>query len=228
MKRVLFLLLAVFVTGAFALRDRSSADGKYTDLRQVLECSKDRASYGEFNDYGYWGGGPWCGQQGKSGYWVYLYPSWYVWGKKADSDKPQEPVTDDMPPPVDTADNAPPSNDNADNSQPPVISEDTGDDTPPSGNSGTLERSGDLPPPALGNDLRRNNPPRTRPIPEEASGYGKYRNLRQKLHCKRDRGTYGSYYDYGYWRGGRWCGQQGKGGYWVYVYPNWYVWGSRR
>jgi len=60
------------------------------------------------------------------------------------------------------------------------------------------------------------------------SAYGKYRNLRQKLKCSRDRRTYGSYKDYGYWRGGRWCGQYGKAGYWVWVSPYWYVWGSKR
>ena len=57
-----------------------SAYGSYSNLLQVLTCSDDVDAYGEYYDYGYWGGGSWCGQTGAAGYWVYSYPSWYVWG----------------------------------------------------------------------------------------------------------------------------------------------------
>lgn len=56
-----------------------SAYGKYSDLTQVLTCAADVDAYGDYYDYGYWGGGSWCGQSGAAGYWVYSYPSWYVW-----------------------------------------------------------------------------------------------------------------------------------------------------
>ncbi|MGR8933155.1 MAG: hypothetical protein ACU837_02045 [Gammaproteobacteria bacterium] len=59
-----------------------SAGGKYENLIQVLPCPADKAKYGEFNDYGYWAGGPWCGQMGRSGYWVWLSPKWYIWEKQ--------------------------------------------------------------------------------------------------------------------------------------------------
>lgn len=59
-----------------------SAGGKYENLIQVLPCPSDKAKYGEFNDYGYWEGGSWCGQSGRSGYWVWASPKWYVWEKK--------------------------------------------------------------------------------------------------------------------------------------------------
>jgi len=50
---------------------------------QVMNCARDQRTYGEFRDYGWWGGGPWCGQMGKAGYWVWVAPNWYVWaGRK--------------------------------------------------------------------------------------------------------------------------------------------------
>lgn len=59
-----------------------SAHGKYQTLKQTLHCPQDRAQYGEFADYGYWEGGPWCGQTGQAGYWVWVPPNWYVWAEK--------------------------------------------------------------------------------------------------------------------------------------------------
>lgn len=87
MKKLLFTLLFV-VTSLFALdnathESKTSADGKYTNLLQILECPQDGSTYGEFNDYGYWGGGMWCGQQGRAGYWVWVNPKWYIWGDKS-------------------------------------------------------------------------------------------------------------------------------------------------
>lgn len=61
----------------------ATVNDKYSDLVQVMNCSRDRQTYGEFRDYGWWGGGPWCGQTGKAGYWVWVAPNWYVWaGRK--------------------------------------------------------------------------------------------------------------------------------------------------
>lgn len=62
--------------------DAASVSGKYSELVQVMNCPKDGSSYGNFRDYGYWGGGAWCGQQGKAGYWVWVAPNWYVWKQK--------------------------------------------------------------------------------------------------------------------------------------------------
>lgn len=61
----------------------ASANGKYVTLVQELTCPSDSAKYGNFNDYGYWEGGAWCGQTGAAGYWVWLKPTWYVWAAKA-------------------------------------------------------------------------------------------------------------------------------------------------
>ena len=62
--------------------ERASVNGKYNELLQVLNCPSDRAQYGEFNDYGYWGGGAWCGKKGKAGFWVWVAPNWYIWKTK--------------------------------------------------------------------------------------------------------------------------------------------------
>jgi len=61
----------------------ATVNDKYSDLVQVMNCARDQRTYGEFRDYGWWGGGPWCGQTGKAGYWVWVAPNWYVWaGRK--------------------------------------------------------------------------------------------------------------------------------------------------
>ncbi len=65
-------------------------------------------------------------------------------------------------------------------------------------------------------------------IPTQVNPRGKYRGLIQVLPCPADRDRYGNYYDYGYWKGGRWCGEQGLAGYWVWLYPNWYVFKEKR
>lgn len=129
-------------------KGRASVNGKYSGLIQVIKCHRDGKSYGTFHDYGYWGGGRWCGQDGKAGYWVWIYPYWYIW-ENADKD-------------------------NAASWDPSVN--------------------------------------------------GKYANLIQVLSCPEDRKKYGLYRDYGYWKGGSWCGETGKTGYWVWIAPKWYVW----
>ncbi|MDK9716305.1 MAG: hypothetical protein OEL57_00175 [Trichlorobacter sp.] len=76
------LLLCSNPVFADEIPDAASASGKYSELVQVMNCPKDGNSYGNFKDYGYWGGGAWCGQQGKAGYWVWVAPNWYVWKNK--------------------------------------------------------------------------------------------------------------------------------------------------
>jgi len=72
----------------------ASVQGKYSRLTQVLTCPQDQASYGNFSDYGYWGGGAWCGQTGEAGYWVWVTPNWYVWKNQEAPNKP--PPTPDI------------------------------------------------------------------------------------------------------------------------------------
>jgi hypothetical protein len=62
---------------------QANVNGRYNGLIQIMNCPSDRNAYGQFNDYGYWGGGAWCGQTGKAGYWVWVAPNWYVWKNQA-------------------------------------------------------------------------------------------------------------------------------------------------
>lgn len=79
----LFLsLLFPLTAAAYKAPEAASVDGKYSELIQVLNCPADGAQYGNFKDYGHWNGGPWCGQQGKAGYWVWVKPNWYIWSQK--------------------------------------------------------------------------------------------------------------------------------------------------
>lgn len=57
----------------------ASAYGQYYGLIQVVTCESDWENQGDFNDYGYWEGGQVCAEYGLPGYWVYVYPNWYVW-----------------------------------------------------------------------------------------------------------------------------------------------------
>jgi hypothetical protein len=58
----------------------ASCDGKYQKLQRVMTMPEDEARYGEFNDYGWWGGTEYKGHEGLApGYWVWVKPRWYVW-----------------------------------------------------------------------------------------------------------------------------------------------------
>ena len=131
----------------------ASVGGKYSDLKQVLKCPEDQRSYGSFYDYGYWGGGSWCGTTAVPGYWVWVYPHWYIWGNAAEPEMDKETLP---------------------------------------------------------------------------SVQGKYSGLLQVLKCEKDRENYGSFRDYGYWTGTEWCGSRARAGYWVWVYPNWYIWEKKK
>jgi hypothetical protein len=62
-----------------------------------------------------------------------------------------------------------------------------------------------------------------------ASVNGKYYNLLIMLNVPQDQGGYGNFYDWGYYTGTSYAGYNNiPPGYWVYVYPNWYIWGNTR
>ncbi len=62
-----------------------------------------------------------------------------------------------------------------------------------------------------------------------ASVNGKYYNLLRSIYVPSDRSSYGDFYEWGYWSGSSWKGHTNlPHGYWVYVYPNWYIWGNRK
>ncbi len=60
-------------------KDKASVHGKYSGLVKTVNVPGDRDQYGDFNDYGMWGPGEWAGEMQPQGYWVYVYPNWYIW-----------------------------------------------------------------------------------------------------------------------------------------------------
>lgn len=71
--------------------------------------------------------------------------------------------------------------------------------------------------------------PSTSPDMITASVNGKYYNLLRTIYVPSDQNSYGNFYEWGYWSGSSWKGHTNlPPGYWVYVYPNWYIWGNRK
>ncbi len=71
--------------GHKGLMDKASASGKYINLLHVIEVPEDITGYGKFYDWGYWYCDAYAGEQNLlPGFWVYVYPNWFVWEKRAD------------------------------------------------------------------------------------------------------------------------------------------------
>jgi hypothetical protein len=133
---------------------KASVGGKFSILLKKIEVKADRETYKDFHDYGPWTGTSWAGHDDlPPGYWVYVYPNWYIWGAARD-----------------------------------------------------VPEDGDL---------------------KKASVGGKYSRLLKKIEVKDDRKAYTDFADYGYSATPTWAGHEDlPSGYWVYVYPNWYIWGE--
>lgn len=58
-----------------------SVHGKYRRLLSKINVPQDKASYGLFSDFGMCACPSWAGYTNlPTGYWVYVYPHWYIWG----------------------------------------------------------------------------------------------------------------------------------------------------
>jgi hypothetical protein len=61
--------------------------GKYKNLLRVVSAPGDVGPYGQFHDFGFWNGTSYLGHDKlPQGYWVYVAPTWYLWG---DEQKPE-------------------------------------------------------------------------------------------------------------------------------------------
>ena len=66
---------------------------KYRELLREIDAEGDRASYGEFYDYGHWSGTSWAGHTDlPPGYWVYVAPNWYIFAEASGVASPQNPA----------------------------------------------------------------------------------------------------------------------------------------
>jgi HEAT repeat protein len=67
---------------ANAAPKKASVDGKYKKLLRRIKVEPDKANYTEFRDYGQYPATDYAGYTGiPAGYWVYVYPYWYIWGE---------------------------------------------------------------------------------------------------------------------------------------------------
>ena len=66
------------------LRELASIDGKYSKLLMEINAPNDLSSYTRFSDYGHYPAAQnYRGQANiPEGYWVYVYPVWYIWQNK--------------------------------------------------------------------------------------------------------------------------------------------------
>ena len=62
---------------------KAAVNGKYSILLKKIEVKADRATYTDFRDFGEWNGTTYQNHDNlPAGYWVYVYPNWYIWGEK--------------------------------------------------------------------------------------------------------------------------------------------------
>ena len=61
---------------------KAMVSGKYSSLLRRFSVPNDKQSYGEFHDYGQYPATSYAGFNDlPAGYWVYVFPHWYIWGK---------------------------------------------------------------------------------------------------------------------------------------------------
>jgi hypothetical protein len=61
---------------------KARVGGKYAKLLRRLKVPQDRQSYTDFTDYGQYPATDYAGYTKiPEGFWVYVYPYWYVWGE---------------------------------------------------------------------------------------------------------------------------------------------------
>jgi hypothetical protein len=64
-------------------REKATSGGVYDVLLDKLTVPEDLSAYGSFHDYGWWTGTEYRGRTGlPPGYWVYVYPDWYIWQQR--------------------------------------------------------------------------------------------------------------------------------------------------
>jgi HEAT repeat protein len=64
---------------------KNAKGDKYQRLLRRIRVPQDQKEFSDFNDYGYWDGTEWAGFTDlPMGYWVYLYPYWYIWEELKD------------------------------------------------------------------------------------------------------------------------------------------------
>jgi hypothetical protein len=64
--------------------EKAHVSGKYKTLLRRIKVPQDQQNYKDFHDYGHFEGNSWAGYNDlPPGYWVYIYPHWFIWGELA-------------------------------------------------------------------------------------------------------------------------------------------------
>lgn len=66
-----------------AAKQVATRGGKYVTLLKWIEVPEDFEHYGELTDYGFWDGDEWAGYHVPKGYWVYVFPHWFIFARQA-------------------------------------------------------------------------------------------------------------------------------------------------
>lgn len=73
---------------------KASLNGKYVKLLRKLHTPQDRASYGDYHEWGSYVACDWQGHKNiPAGYWVYVFPNWYIWGEAKNNTPPRGQIT---------------------------------------------------------------------------------------------------------------------------------------
>jgi hypothetical protein len=71
------------LSAADVVPPQAHANGKYSRLIRRLKAPDDQRTYSEFRDYGFYQACMWGGHTSvPAGYWVYVYPYWYIWSER--------------------------------------------------------------------------------------------------------------------------------------------------
>ncbi len=224
--------------------EKASVNEKYTDLVYVLKVPEDKPKYGDFSDYGWWGGGSWAGvSDNPAGYWVYVAPLWLVFkGKNTQSDVARivldkfkgeklgiriihEEVSGNSAVCVYRVED----NNGAVKYCMDKLSKSSGSwkIVTESTCSITLADKGTA---DTGTSVRVISVKDiAKDIVDKGTANGKYSDLFYVLKVPEDKSGYGEFNDYGWWGGGSWAGvKDNPAGYWVYVYPYWLVFKNKK
>jgi hypothetical protein len=208
--------------------ERASINGKYSDLSNVIDVPDDRSKYGDFYELGYKKWRTYKSYRNlEYGYWVYVYPSWYVWKKKdADTASPnydKASVNGKYRGLLKTL-NVP----NDRNSYRDLYEGGYRNTSSYSGNYNIPggywvysypywyiweSKTGD----GGGGSIDE----------DRASVDDKYNRLLKTIYAPDDRNRFRDLYEWGYRNNSSYEGNRNlPGGYWVYLFPYWYIWES--
>lgn len=71
-------------------RTKATVGNKYRRLVKKIDVPNDLQNFGGFYNYGKWDGTSYAGHNNlPTGHWVYVYPSWYIWGEEVKAESKQ-------------------------------------------------------------------------------------------------------------------------------------------